>query len=218
MLVMRTTEDPTDSVGEFISTQQPIGLDHLALAVYPFGLYDVQPRTLFRQKAAYDPHSAAALLNLTVMFSEPSSQMAAYVPGSVVPDENQHFLLASRFKVFAAPREELCRYAAHRSAIHEPQPRLLVEFGQIEPVARDGLRLGIVFGDRVLDEAKGLSFFRPAAQSGQSQPAPPALITEAHRPIRIGLSYSRVKQVHPVFPLGKSTMSLRTLIAPLPCA
>ena len=98
---MRTTEDPTDSVGEFISTQQPIGLDHLALAVYPFGLDGVQPRTLFRQKAAYDPHSAAALLNLTVMSSEPPSNLAAYVPGSVVPNENQHFL-AGRFKVFAS--------------------------------------------------------------------------------------------------------------------
>src|SRR5215207_7545166 len=101
MLVMRTSEDPTDSVGEFISTQQPIGLHLLALAVHPFGLDGVQPRTLFRQKAACDPHSsfAAALLNLTIMFSEPSSHLAAYVPGSVVPDENQHFLeaAASRF-------------------------------------------------------------------------------------------------------------------------
>jgi hypothetical protein len=158
MLVMRTIENLTDSVGEFVSAEQSVGLDHLAFAVYPFGLDGVQPRTLLGQKAACDPHSAAALLNLTVMFSCPSSHLAAYVPGSVVPNENQHFL-AGRFKVFAAPREKLCRYAAHRSAIHEPQPRI-IEFGQIEPVARDGLRFGIVFGDRLLDEAKGLSFFR----------------------------------------------------------
>src|SRR5215203_1486615 len=108
MLVMRTTEDPTDSVGEFISTQQPIGLDHLALAVYPFGLYGVQPRTLFRQKAAYDPHSsfAAALLNLTVMFSEPSSHLAAYVPGSVVPDENQHLSSCQPLQGFRSTTRE----------------------------------------------------------------------------------------------------------------
>ncbi len=44
MLVIRTTEDPTDPVGEFISAQQTLGLDHFALAVNPFGLY--QPDTI----------------------------------------------------------------------------------------------------------------------------------------------------------------------------
>jgi hypothetical protein len=37
MLVLRTTEDPTDPVGELVSAKQTVGLDHLALAVVHFG-------------------------------------------------------------------------------------------------------------------------------------------------------------------------------------
>jgi hypothetical protein len=37
MLVMRTTENPTDSVGKLLSTQQTVGLDHFALAVNHLG-------------------------------------------------------------------------------------------------------------------------------------------------------------------------------------
>jgi hypothetical protein len=33
MLVMRATKDPTHPIGELVSAQQPIGLDHPALAV-----------------------------------------------------------------------------------------------------------------------------------------------------------------------------------------
>jgi hypothetical protein len=46
MLVVRTTEDATDSVGEFIGAKQTPGLYNLALAVNPFGLDRVEPRTL----------------------------------------------------------------------------------------------------------------------------------------------------------------------------
>jgi hypothetical protein len=33
MFVMRTIEDSADSLGQLISSEQPIGLDHLALAM-----------------------------------------------------------------------------------------------------------------------------------------------------------------------------------------
>src|SRR5215204_612507 len=45
MLVMRTTEDPTNPLGELVSAKQTLRLDHFSLAVNPFGLYGVQPRT-----------------------------------------------------------------------------------------------------------------------------------------------------------------------------
>lgn len=195
MLVMRTIKDPTDPLGEFVSPQQTVGLDDLALSVNPLGLYGVKPRTLLGQKAAYNPHSAATLFDLTVMFAEPSFHLAAYVPACVVPDENQYFL-ASSFELFTAPREKLGRYGAHGPTIHEPQPRI-IEFGQVESVAGEGLGLGIVFGDRLLDEAKGLSFFRPTAQGGQSQSAPPALVLETYRP-GVGVGFCQLYQ--PVAP------------------
>ena len=56
MLVMSAIENPAYSVGEFVGFKQTVGLDDLALAVDPLGLYGVQPRTLLRKKATYDPH------------------------------------------------------------------------------------------------------------------------------------------------------------------
>src|SRR5215207_2340868 len=182
MLVVRKIEDPAYPMRELISSQQPVGLHDLALAVYPLRLYGVQPRTLLGQKATHDPHPsfAAALLDFSVVSSEPAPHLPGDVPGSVIPDEEQN-LLAKSFELLAAPLKKLGRYSAHGPPIHESQPRL-IEFGQIESVAGYGLRFGVVFGDRLLNEAKGLSFLAPTAQGGQSHPAPPALVQETHRP------------------------------------
>src|SRR3712207_1388119 len=67
MLVMRTTKDPANPLCEFISSQKTIGLDHFPLAVNPFRLYRVQPRTLLGQQAADNPHSISALFDLAVV-------------------------------------------------------------------------------------------------------------------------------------------------------
>src|SRR5215218_4108166 len=138
MLVMLTTEDPANSIGELVSSQQSVGCDDLALAVYPLGLYGIEPRTLLGQKAAHDPHSsfATALLDFSVVLSEPAPDLFGDVPARVVPDEKQHSL-ARRLKLLATPRKEPRGYGTDRPPIHEPQPRL-VEFGQVEAVAGDG--------------------------------------------------------------------------------
>src|SRR5215211_2086448 len=64
MLVMRTIEDTTNPLGELVSAQRiiAVGLNHFSLAVYPLGFYGVQPRAVFGQQAAYDPHSFSTRL------------------------------------------------------------------------------------------------------------------------------------------------------------
>jgi hypothetical protein len=106
MLVMRTTKYPAYSVCKLISSKQTVRLYHLALAMYPFGFYGVKPRALFRQQAAYDPHSTAAVLDFSVVFSEPAPDLFRDVPASVVPDQEQH-RPAHSFKLLATPLEEL---------------------------------------------------------------------------------------------------------------
>src|SRR5215210_1821000 len=199
MLVMRTTENPADPVGELVSAQQTVGLDHAPLAVNPFGLYSVQPRAPRGQIAAYDPHSsfAAALFDSAVMFSEPAPDLLGDVPACVVPDEKQD-LLANSFELFAAPRKKLSRYGTDGPAIHEPQRRLR-EFRHIEPVTGDGFRFGVVFSDRLLDEVLGLSFLGPATQSGQGNPTPPAFVLETGGPPRIGLGHRHQSVASPFF-------------------
>src|SRR5215210_343892 len=198
MLVMWTTEYPADPIRELVCSQQTVGFYDLALAVYPLGLDGVQPRTLLGQKAAYDPHSAAAVLDAAIVLAEPAPDLLGDVPGGVVPDQKQD-LLSTRFELLQAPPEKLRRYRTHRPAVDESQPRL-IDLWKVESVAGDGLRLGIVFGERPLDEAKGLALLGPTVQRGQCQSAPPALVTEANRPrFGVGLRHAHQPVAPPFF-------------------
>jgi hypothetical protein len=40
---MDTVEDPANPLGEIVSTEQPLGLDHFAFAVNPLGLNRIEP-------------------------------------------------------------------------------------------------------------------------------------------------------------------------------
>jgi hypothetical protein len=165
MLVMRTTKDPANPIGELVSSQEALRLDHLALAVHPFGLDGVQPRALLGQQATYDPHATAALFDTAVVRTEPAPHLFGDMPTGVVLDQKQD-LFAESFEFLGTPSEKLRRYGTHEPTIHEPQPGI-TEFGQVESVAGDGLRLGVIFGDRLLDEAKWPAFLGEAAQGGQ---------------------------------------------------
>jgi hypothetical protein len=73
MLVMRTTEDSAEALGQLVGCKQTSRFYHLALGMNPLGFYRVQPRALFGQKAAYDPHSTAAVFDFPVMRDDPLS-------------------------------------------------------------------------------------------------------------------------------------------------
>jgi hypothetical protein len=138
MLFVITAEDRANSVGKLVSTEQPLGLNYLAFAVYPFGFYGVKPRAPGRQQTRHYPDPTAAIFDLAVVGGDPLSHLSAFVPACVVPDKQQS-LLASRLEPVATPPEKLCAYGAHRSTIDEPQPRLL-KLRQIKCVAGEGLR------------------------------------------------------------------------------
>src|SRR5215216_4781798 len=167
MIVVRTTKHPAHPLGKLVRPQQTVRLDDLALCVDPLGLYGVKPRTLLRKKTTHDPHALPALLDATIVLSEPSPYLFGDVPRSVVPDEQQNLLADLLFELFQAPSEKLSGYGTDGPAVDETQPRLPVDPGQIEPVAGDGLRLGIILGDRLLKEAQRLALLAPTVQSGQ---------------------------------------------------
>src|SRR5918997_4293444 len=119
MLVMRTIERSADPLGELVGPQKPVELHDLPFPVYPLGLDGVQPRTLLRKKATHDPHPTAAVLDLPVVFSQPSPHLPGDVPACVVPDEQQR-LLANCFEPLAAPREKPRAYGTDGPAVDEP--------------------------------------------------------------------------------------------------
>src|SRR3712207_6801339 len=152
MLVTRTIEEPAHPLGKFVCSEESVWLDDLALRVNPFRLDGVQPRTLLRKQTTHDPHPKAALLDAAVVLAEPPPDLLRDVPTRVVPDEQQN-LLSGRLELFQDPLEEPRRYGTHRPSVHEPQPRL-IELWKVEALAGYGLRLGVIFGNRALDEAR----------------------------------------------------------------
>jgi hypothetical protein len=56
MFVVRTAESRAHSLDQLVGAKQTVGLDHLALAMNPLGLYCIEPRTLLGQQTTDDPH------------------------------------------------------------------------------------------------------------------------------------------------------------------
>src|SRR5215211_8641978 len=158
--------------------------------MYPFGLHSVEPRALLGQQTADDPHSLLlALFQSPVAPTDPPSDLPAYVPTCVVPDQHQH-LLADGGQLLAAPLQKARGYTAHRTTVHKAQPRIF-ELGYVQSAAGDGLRVGVVLFDRLLYKTKRLASFAKAVQVRLPHSAPPALVLKADHPIDLILG-----QVH----------------------
>src|SRR5215207_5763493 len=185
MLFVSTAEDFANPLGELISTEQPLSLNYLAFAVNPLGLYCIEPRALGRQQTWHYPDPMAAGFDTAVVGADPASDLMAFMPACVVPDEKQS-LLAPLSKPVAAPRKKLRGYGAHGSAIHEPQPSLL-KLRQVKPVAGESLRLGIVLFRFFLKKAYRLCGIRPGTQSRSLEARKPSLVLEAQSPLWMAL-------------------------------
>src|SRR5215210_9580890 len=156
MFVVRAVESCADSFGQFVGAEQTVGLYHLTFAMNPLGLHSIEPRTLLGQQTSDDPHPfLLALFQSPVAPTDPAANLAAYVPTGVVPDQHQHSL-AQSLKLLAAPLQKARGYPAQRAAVHKAQPSLL-ELGHVQPVARDSLRIGIIFFQRLLPQAQWLA-------------------------------------------------------------
>src|SRR5215207_1092215 len=107
MLFVSTAEDFANPLGEFVSTEQPLGL------------YCIEPRALGRQQTRHYPNSMSAGFDTAVVGGDPTSDLMAFMPACVVPDKKQS-LLTPLLKPVAAPPKKLRGYGAHGSAIHEP--------------------------------------------------------------------------------------------------
>src|ERR687897_758230 len=108
MLVMRTTEDPADPIRELVSAEQSVGLDHFALAVYPFGFDGVKPRVLFRQQAAHNPYSGFAPLSLTRRLCFPSQRLSSLETCQLALSQMSSRTFLPRASSFSQHRERNC--------------------------------------------------------------------------------------------------------------
>src|SRR3954469_6791897 len=74
---------------KLLAGELAVRLDHGPFAVHPPGLDRVQPRAPARQAADQETAAAAGGLDPTVVGHDPGADLAADVPGGVVPDQGQ---------------------------------------------------------------------------------------------------------------------------------
>src|SRR5215208_1586163 len=114
MLFVITVEDPANPLGELVSIEQPLGLNYLAFAMNPLGLYRVEPGALCGQQTRHYPDPMAAGFDTAVVGADPASDLMAFMPACVVPNKKQS-LLAPLLEPVAASPEKLRDYGAHGS-------------------------------------------------------------------------------------------------------
>ena len=153
MLVMRTIEDPAHPVCELVCPEQTIRLDDLPLSMYPSRLDGVQPRTLLREMTAHDPHPTAALFDLPVVGAEPPPHLFGEMPTGLSQMRSRNFLpLSSSFsKLHSRNRVVMEETGLPSTNLSHVSYRIR----EVESVAGDGLRLGVVLGDRPLERRRG---------------------------------------------------------------
>lgn len=84
---IRTVIVSTNPRGQLRGGEQPVGFDHSALAMHPFGFDRIEPGTLFGQKQGKNAYSFALGFDLLVVLTNPGTHDLAVVPGSIVPDQ-----------------------------------------------------------------------------------------------------------------------------------
>src|SRR3712207_4151555 len=189
MKLVSTAENLTNPIRKLIGTEQPTGLNHLALAVNPFGLDRVEPWALLGERTGDDPNPFALRFDSAVMGGDRGVHLFGGVPGGVIPDQKQS-LLAHCSELLAAPLKELGGDDAHWPSIDKPQPRLLFDpsIGCLRayqhPVGRQSLRVGIVLDRLLLDRAPRPPRLGPRVQAGTLEAAPPSFVLEAQSPLR----------------------------------
>src|SRR5262249_6944261 len=173
-----------DPLANFRCGQLPLRLADRLLAVLPLGLDPVQPRTFHRQSARQDANPTR-LLGTPVVLADPAPHALTDVPGGVVPDQQQRRLAFGR-QLRTDPGQKVLGALADRPTLHEPQQHPVRVRAQ-QPVATEGLGIGIVFVLLRLDQAQRF-VVGPGVQVRRRQAAPPGLIQKAQHPVRMPLS------------------------------
>jgi hypothetical protein len=176
-----------------VHTQLPIRFGNSPLAMHPFGLDAVQPRTLARQATHHDA-TAAFLLDATVVRLELPMYSLADMPRGIVPHQQQR-RFPFRCQACGQPCKKLGRHGTDWPSIHKAEEHALCVRAQ-EPIARDRFGLRVVAVRLVLDQAPWLGIC-PSLQVGLGETAPPDLILKAQNPVGM----PRRQRDQPIAPL-----------------
>ena len=113
-----------DPCFQFVRIQQPVRFRDGPLAMDPFRLNRIEPRTFAGQRADDETHPHRALLDLLIVLTDPVSHRVTTVPGGVVPDQAQRGE-ALRRELSRAPGEKRDGDRTHGTPHDKPPPHLV---------------------------------------------------------------------------------------------
>ena len=184
MLVMRTTKDPTYPICKLVSAKHSLGLHHFVLAVYPFGFYGVQPRTLGgrKQVTIRTPRLFSLTWRLWALIQPLTSRLLCQLALSQIRSRAFLPLLWSLWQHH--PRNCVVMALSGRPSTNQPR---LFKLRQIKPVAGEGFGVWIVLCGLLVEEAHRLARLLPGMHRGSLKAAEPTLVLETQNPLRMGL-------------------------------
>ena len=106
MRLVTTAKVRTDAIDQFLHCEQAGRLDDMALAMHPVRLHPIEPGALAGQVTGHETHILALLLDLAVVRAYPITHRMTDVPGGIVPDHEQGFLVGLG-QLLAAPAQRL---------------------------------------------------------------------------------------------------------------
>ena len=136
---------------------------HAALAVHPLGLDRVEPGAVAGQQATEDPHALPGALDPLIVRPQPALTSWLMCQPALSQTSSSAVFPRAASRSLHQARNWVVSALTGR-AVHEAQQHL-VGRGQVEAVAGQRLRVGIVGCDRLLDQPQGPA--RPPPRSGR---------------------------------------------------
>src|SRR5260370_13705432 len=193
MWFIRPTKMTTNALSQLLSRKKPVGLNHGTLAMDPLRFNRVEPGTFGRQKARKDADALALSFHLGVVFTYPTADELAHMPGGIVPNEQP-----SRFppglQLLTPALQKLRGDVTHGTPCHKTQRHLIADrllcwtaLPQ-NAIARQGFGIGVSLLPGVLHQTHRMVFVLPGVHARQGEATPPHLVEIANGPVRLRTS------------------------------
>src|SRR5256884_8476711 len=126
MRFIRASKMGTNALSQLLSGKQPVGFNHGALAMDPLGLNRVEPGTSGGQKTRQDADALALSFHLGVVFTYPTADEFAHMPGGIVPNE-QPGRFPPGLQLLTSPLQKLRGVVTHGASCHKIQRHLIAD-------------------------------------------------------------------------------------------
>ena len=191
MSFVRTLKISTDPLCKLLGRKPAVGFDDLAFAMHPFGFDRVEPGAFGRQQEGQNVYPCAFSFDAAVVLANPGTLSQAFVPGSVIPNE-QPGRLALLVQKVAASLQELRSHGTDWPSIHKAQRHLitlgLLGFASLPQYSITGqsLWIRIALFPGLFHQVHRVLWLLPGVQPGQSKSAPPHFIQKTNGPAWLG--------------------------------